>query len=95
MGQKHHISSAIDQLEYSLNCSNAEEIVFNLLEAILPERLPNQTQLLLNYPNSFNPEAWIPFKLSQDSTVTAKIYDTTGKLIRMIEFRSCNSRELC
>jgi len=32
-----------------------------------------------------NPETWIPFKLAQDSTVTAKIYDLTGKQIRMIE----------
>ena len=32
-----------------------------------------------------NPETWSPFKLSQDSTVTAKIYDVTGKQIRMIE----------
>ncbi|MEC9259247.1 MAG: FlgD immunoglobulin-like domain containing protein, partial [Candidatus Poribacteria bacterium] len=28
---------------------------------------------------------WMPFKLAQDSTVTAKIYDVTGKKIRMIE----------
>ena len=27
----------------------------------------------------------MPFKLAQDSTVTAKIYDVTGKQIRMIE----------
>ena len=32
-----------------------------------------------------NPETWIPFKLAQDSTVTEKIYDLTGKQIRMIE----------
>jgi len=32
-----------------------------------------------------NPETWIPFKLAQDSTVTAKIYGLTGKQIRMIE----------
>ena len=47
--------------------------------------MPTQTQLLPNYPNPFNPETWIPFQLAQDSTVTAKIYDVTGKLIRMIE----------
>ena len=57
----------------------------NVLKSILPERLPTQTQLLANYPNPFNPETWIPFKLAQDSTVTAKIYDLTGKQIRMIE----------
>ena len=83
--QKHHIASAIDQLESNSNRSNAEEIALNVLKAILPERLPTQTQLLANYPNPFNPETWIPFQLAQDSTVTAKIYDVTGKKIRMIE----------
>ena len=33
----------------------------------------------------FNPETWIPFQLAQDATVTARIYDVTGKQIRMIE----------
>ena len=51
----------------------------------MPERLPTQNQLLANYPNPFNPETWIPFQLAQDSTVMAKIYDVTGKQIRMIE----------
>ena len=84
--QKHHITSAIDQLESNSSKSNEEEIALNVLKLILPERLPTQTQLLANYPNPFNPETWIPFKLAEDSTVTAKIYDITGKQIRMIEF---------
>ena len=83
--QKHHIASAIDQLESNPSRSTAEEIALNVLQAILPERLPTTTQLLANYPNPFNPETWIPFKLAQDSTVTARIYDLTGKQIRMIE----------
>ena len=52
---------------------------------MLPSRLPTKTQLLANYPNPFNPETWIPFKLAKDSKVTARIYDVTGKQIRMIE----------
>ena len=83
--QKHHIASAIDQLESNNNRSYEEETVLDILQAILPERLPTQTQLLANYPNPFNPETWIPFQLTQGSTVTAKIYDVTGKQIRMIE----------
>ena len=84
--QKHHIATAIAQLlAAQANRWPAEEIALNALKAILPERLPTQTQLLANYPNPFNPETWIPFKLAQDSTVTATIYDITGKEIRMIE----------
>ena len=73
------------KLESNSNRSNAEEIALNILKAILPERVPTQTQLLANYPNPFNPETWIPFKLAQDSTVTARIYDVTGQQIRMIK----------
>ena len=49
------------------------------------ERLLAQTQLLANYLNPFNPETWIPFQLAEDSTATARVYDVTGKQIRIIE----------
>ena len=82
---KHQIGLAIDQIESTSNRSNAKEMVLGILKAILPERLPTPTQYLDNYPNSFNPETWIPFKLAQDSTATARIYDVTGKQIRIIK----------
>ena len=47
-------------------------------------RIPNQTQLLANYPNPFNPETWIPFELSQDTEMTVTIYDVEGKRIRQL-----------
>ncbi|MCG9128069.1 T9SS type A sorting domain-containing protein [Candidatus Poribacteria bacterium] len=45
---------------------------------------PINNQLLQNYPNPFNPETWIPYQLSEESSVSVKIYDTTGKLIRSL-----------
>ena len=83
--QKHHIASAIDQLESNPNRSGAEEMVLGVLQAILLERLPTQTQLLANYPNPFNPETWIPFELSQDSQVSITIYDVEGQIVRQLE----------
>jgi len=53
--QNHHIASAIDQLESNSNRSSEEEIALNVLQAILPERLPTQTQLLANDPNPCKP----------------------------------------
>ena len=83
--QKHHIASAIDKLESNANRSSAEEIALNVLKAILPERLPTQTQLLANYPNPFNPETWLPFELSQDTEVIVSIYDVQGKRVRQLQ----------
>ena len=83
--RKHHIVSAIDQLAAQPERSSAEEMVLGVLQAILPERLPSQTQLLANYPNPFNPETWIPFQLSQDTEVIVTIYDVLGELVRQLE----------
>ena len=43
---------------------------------------PEQSMLLQNFPNPFNPETWIPYQLSIDSEVTISIYDTDGARVR-------------
>ena len=42
------------------------------------------TALLPNFPNPFNPETWIPFKLARGSDVRIEIYDLTGRLVRRL-----------
>ncbi|MDE0318230.1 MAG: T9SS type A sorting domain-containing protein [Candidatus Poribacteria bacterium] len=61
----------------------------HLANAVLSVKLdsigkPMQNHLLQNYPNPFNPETWIPYQLSEDSSVSVSIYDTTGKVIRSL-----------
>ena len=46
---------------------------------------PEQTRLLPNYPNPFNPETWIPFELTQASDVAVRIYDSAGALVRSLD----------
>ena len=75
----------------------------HLANAVLSVKLddigqPAQNLLLQNYPNPFNPETWIPYQLSEDTSVSISIYDTTGKMIRTLSlgFQSAgfyNSRE--
>lgn len=46
--------------------------------------LPSHTALLANYPNPFNPETWLPYKLAKDADVIINIYDAHGRLIRIL-----------
>ena len=55
-----------------------------LLKYLLASTLPEQTQLLANYPNPFNPETWIPYHLANPSNVQITIYDTRGSIIRQL-----------
>ena len=43
-----------------------------------------RNQLLQNFPNPFNPETWIPFRLATESHVTISIYSPTGQLVRRL-----------
>jgi len=46
--------------------------------------LPDDLSLLSNYPNPFNPTTTISFDLPSDGFVTLKIYDITGRLVRVL-----------
>ena len=37
-----------------------------------------------NYPNPFNPETWVPYRLAEDANVTLKIYAVDGTLVRSL-----------
>ena len=63
-----------DSLAFKQGIENLE----NLLRSLIPE----ETALLRNYPNPFNPETWIPYQLSEPAEVTLTIYDINGQLVR-------------
>lgn len=55
------------------------------LEQLLAAIIPSKTQLLVNYPNPFNPETWIPYQLATDVDVTITIYDMRGHVVRTFD----------
>ena len=56
-----------------------------VLEQLLIFLTPTETELLANYPNPFNPETWIPYRLAEEAFVTLTIYDLNGQIVRTID----------
>ena len=54
------------------------------LQKLLASMIPQETALLPNYPNPFNPETWIPYQLAEPAEVTLTIYDMNGQLVRRL-----------
>ena len=55
------------------------------LGELVTYEIPAKTELLSNYPNPFNPETWIPYRLAEDAFVTLTIYDPRGRVVRQLE----------
>ena len=55
------------------------------LEQLLAALTPKETALLPNYPNPFNPETWIPYRLAEDAFVTLTIYNGSGRVVRTLD----------
>ena len=54
------------------------------LQRLLALLIPERTTLLVNYPNPFNPETWIPYQLAREAIVKIHIYAATGALVRTL-----------
>ena len=55
------------------------------LPDLVTYEIPALTELLANYPNPFNPETWVPFRLAEDANVSLTIYGASGSLVRTID----------
>ncbi len=64
---------------YFLRSVEPQDKHFTTLGAI------KRTSLMQNFPNPFNPETWIPYYLADAATVTVRVYNVKGELIRSID----------
>ena len=73
----------VQPLRYTVT---AEDVLRSRIElpALIAYEIPSETELLANYPNPFNPETWIPYRLAEDAFVTLTIYDTAGQVVRTL-----------
>jgi len=61
-----------------------------IIEVVVPSAkpvllIPKEFRLLQNFPNPFNPDTWLPYELAYDTTVTIRIYDLKGHLVRELD----------
>ena len=54
------------------------------LQKLLTALAPEETALLPNYPNPFNPETWIPYQLAESADVTLTLHAVNGVLVRRL-----------
>ena len=78
------VESALNILRASDDGSIAFQRGIANLERLLALFIPEETALLHNYPNPFNPETWIPYQLAEPADVTIHIYAASGVLVRTL-----------
>ena len=71
-------------LRYTVTAEDVKRSLIQLPKLVAYE-IPAETQLLANYPNPFNPETWIPYRLAEDAFVTLTIYDLRGRVVRTLD----------
>ena len=75
----------IAQAELEDDGSRAFQHGIAKLRQLLALLTPENTTLLANYPNPFNPETWIPYHLAEPAEVTLRIYAIGGELVRTLD----------
>ena len=83
--QRDVLQEQIDLLIATGDRSPAAMRTLIYLQQLIATARPEQTQLLANYPNPFNPETWIPYELATDTEVRLTIYNTHGVVIRTLQ----------
>ena len=78
-------SIAVQSLRYTVTAEDVKRRRIQLPALVLQEIPPLETVLLRNYPNPFNPETWIPYRLATDALVALTIYDGNGQLVRTLD----------
>ena len=78
------VQHQIDLLLATDNHSATAQFTLAYLQSLLEVVTPEQTRLLANYPNPFNPETWIPYQLATSSDVQITIYNSAGKEVRTL-----------
>ena len=73
----------VQPVEYVVSINDLNSFQIHLPDLVVYE-IPQTTELLANYPNPFNPETWIAYRLAEAANVTLTIYAMSGEVVRTI-----------
>ena len=82
--QSPHPRISVEPLEYTVTTEDVRQGWIQL-PALGAYEIPAETALLHNYPNPFNPETWIPYRLAEDAFVKLTIYNSSGQVVRTLD----------
>ena len=74
----------VESLQYTVTAEDVKQ-GWVQLPVLVAYEIPVEMELLANYPNPFNPETWIPYRLAEDAFVTLTIYDLSGRVVRTLD----------
>ena len=74
----------VEPLRYTVTAEDVKRSLIQL-PALVAYEIPAETELLRNYPNPFNPETWIPYRLAEDAFVSLTIYNRVGQIVRTFD----------
>ncbi len=75
-------NGGLDRITVTINVTDVDGAAPSLETSPV---IPENTGLLPNYPNPFNPETWIPYQLTKPVDVTLTIYDMRGVVVRRLK----------
>ena len=71
-------------LTFTVGADAIENYNGSALTAQVTVTTDRENVLLVNFPNPFNPETWIPYQLAKPTEVTITIYAVDGTLVRTL-----------
>ena len=78
---QHLVHQALQRNRFDATYRRGVAALERILESLM---IPEESALLHNYPNPFNPETWIPYQLASPAEVTLTLYDVPGRIVRTL-----------
>jgi WD40 repeat protein len=80
-----YVREALERLSASERATPAWESVMRVVRVHAERFGMPRVELEPNYPNPFNPETWIPFRLGERASVAVTVWSVRGDAIRHLE----------